>query len=348
MQTYSKAEKIQQLVGDATRIVIVQADNPDADSVGSALALEHILGDLGKQVYLYCGVDIPSYLRYLDGWDRVNKDLPSQFDLSIIVDASTITLFEKLAQSERQHWLAARPCIILDHHATTDNSIPFATISLIDDKSSSAGELIYHLSKQLVWPLSLDAQSSIMTAILGDTQGLTNQLASAETYQVMTDMVRAGVSRPALEELRREATKMAPTIYKYKAALIDRTEFEADGRLAVVVIPQSELIEYSPLYNPGPLIQPDMLSTAGVKVSIVLKKYDDGKITGAIRCNNTYGIAAELAEHFGGGGHAYASGFKITDGRPFNEVKSECIEFATDLLNNLEQGKTDETLQHSF
>jgi len=349
MQPYPEADKIQQLVGHAQRIVIIQADNPDADSLGSALALEHILGDLGKQAYLYCGVDIPSYLRYLTGWDRVLKDIPSQFDLSIIVDASTITLLEKLTQSEQQHWVAARPCIVLDHHAMTDNSIPFATVSLVDAANSSAGELIYHLSKQLEWPLSVEAQSNLMTAILGDTQGLTNQLASADTYQVMTDMIRAGVSRPALEELRREATKMAPTIYKYKAALIDRTEFEADGRLAVVVIPQSELVEYSPLYNPGPLIQPDMLATAGVKVSIVFKKYDDGKITGAIRCNNNFGIAAQLAEHLGGGGHAYASGFKIVDGRPFNEIKSECTEFATQLLNNLEQGKnSDETLQHSF
>jgi nanoRNase/pAp phosphatase (c-di-AMP/oligoRNAs hydrolase) len=59
-------EQIQQLVGDAQKIVVVQADNPDADSLGSALALEHILGDLGKDVYLYCGVDIPTYLRYLE------------------------------------------------------------------------------------------------------------------------------------------------------------------------------------------------------------------------------------------------------------------------------------------
>lgn len=337
-------EKINELVTSAQAIVVLQADNPDADSLGSALALEHILGDLGKDVALYCGVDIPGYLQYLSGWDRVSKDVPSQFDLSIIVDASTMTLFEKLSQSDQKHWVASRPCIVLDHHETTDNSIPFATVSLVDHTNSSAGELIYHLAQELSWPFSLDAQSNLMTAILGDTQGLTNQLATAETYQVVTNMIKAGVSRPALEELRRESTKMAPIIFKYKAELIKRTEFEADGRLAVVVIPQSELVEYSPLYNPGPLVQPDMLATEGVKVSVVLKKYDDGKITGAIRCNNNYGIAAKLAEHFGGGGHTYASGFKITSGRPFNEVKSECIEYAAQLLDKLEQGKSDETI----
>jgi nanoRNase/pAp phosphatase (c-di-AMP/oligoRNAs hydrolase) len=55
-----------------------------------------------------------------------------------------------------------------------------------------------------------------------------------------------------------------------------------------------------------------------------------------------------LAEHFGGGGHPYASGFKIQNGKPFNEVKSECIRVATELLAKLEQENTDETAQYAY
>src|SRR5689334_16031439 len=98
-------DKIKQLVEDAQSVVVVQADNPDADSLGSALALKHILGDLGKDVSLYCGVDVPSYLHYLAGWDRVQRDLPKQFDLSIIVDASTYTLFDQLQKTGQWPWL---------------------------------------------------------------------------------------------------------------------------------------------------------------------------------------------------------------------------------------------------
>ncbi|MEJ0073023.1 MAG: alpha/beta hydrolase [Candidatus Saccharibacteria bacterium] len=54
-------------------------------------------------------------------------------------------------------------------------------------------------------------------------------------------------------------------------------------------------------------------------------------------------IGDKLAEHFGGGGHSHSAGFKVQDGRPFNEVKSECIEFATQLLNNLEQEQPDDS-----
>lgn len=343
-----ETEKIKELVADAQKIVIVQADNPDADSLGSALALESILGDMGKSVYLYCAVDMPGYLRYMQGWDRILNDLPSQFDASIIVDASTMTLLEKLDQSGHMGWLANKPCIVLDHHETVEKTVPFATVMINDHSRASAGELIYMISKQLGWPLSQSAQEFIMTSILGDTQGLSNQLASAETYRIMADMIENGVSRPQLEELRREFGKMPPQIFRYKADLIKRAEFSADGRLATVEVPQDEINQYSPLYNPAPLIQNDLLQTSGVQLAIVFKVYADGKITGAIRSNPRAGVAAKLAEHMGGGGHAFASGFKIDGGRPFNEVKSECISFATQLLDKIDEGNTDETVQHTY
>lgn len=329
---YAEAKQIELIVSKAQKIVVLQADNPDGDSLGSALALEHILGDLGKDVHLYCAVDMPTYLRYMSGWDRVQKELPKEFDASIIVDASTMTLFERLEASPEKSWLGTRPCVVLDHHKTVENLIPFATVTINDPERSSAGELLYLLAKQLKWPVSLAAQELLMTSILGDTQGLTNQLATVETYRVMTDFVANGVDRPKLEELRRQAGKMPPEIYRYKAELIKRSQFAADGRVACVSVPQNEINEYSPLYNPAPLVQGDMLQTEGVSVAIVFKVYADGKITAAIRCNPDAPIGAKLAEHFGGGGHDYASGFKITDGRSFEKVKDECLQYLRELL----------------
>jgi phosphoesterase RecJ-like protein len=332
---YRQANSIKKIVNDAHKLVIVQADNPDADSLGSALALEHILEDLGKKVYLYCAVDMPTYLRYMPGWDRLQSELPQHFDASIIVDASTMTLLEKLTASGQQGWLASKPCIVVDHHETVDNAIPFSNVIINDPKRASTGELIYLLAKQLGWSVSAAAQEFLMSSILGDTQGLTNQLASAQTYRILAEFIENGVDRPALEERRREYGKMPPAIYHYKADLIKRTEFTAGGRLALVVIPQAEINEYSPLYNPAPLIQGDMLQTAGVELALVFKHYGDGKVTGAIRCNSMAPIGGQLAEHSGGGGHAFASGFKITNGRSVNEIKADCIQVATDLLNKL-------------
>lgn len=334
---YPGIDAAQELISRAKHILIIQADNPDADSLGSALALEQILGEMGKDISLYCAVDMPAYLRYLSGWDRVSKDLPGAFDLSIIVDASTMTLLDKFQNPRILKMFMAKQTIILDHHAITDNPIPFATVEINDGNLASTGQLIYHISKSLNWPLDTTSGEFIMNTILGDTQGLTNELATANTYRIMADLIDMGVSRPKLEETRREYSKMPESILRYKAELITRAELYDDGKIALVTVPQHEINEHSPLYNPAPLIQTDLLQTIGVQVAIVLKSYDSGRITAAIRANNGYSVAGKIAEHFGGGGHNYASGFKLEDGRPLHEVKSECISVASDLLSAAKQ-----------
>jgi len=326
-------ENILAAVSSAQKIVIVQADNPDADSLGSALALEHILGDLGKDVALYCGVNVPDYLRYLSGWDRVLDTLPNQFDLSIIVDASTYTLLDKLDKSGHMSWIKSRPCIVLDHHATVEKPLDFTNLQLVDANVSSTGELVFHLAITFGWHMNAQAAEHIMSSILGDTQGLMNDLTTPGTYRVMADLTELGANRARLEELRREYSKMPEKIYSYKGQLIAKTEFHASGKIALVHIPQKEINEYSPLYNPAPLIQFDMLQVRGVVLAVVLKSYDDGRVTAALRANSGYPVAAQLAEHMGGGGHDYAAGFKITDGRSYAEVKTEVMRFATNLLS---------------
>lgn len=347
---YSEAEKIHAVLQSAQSVVIIQADNPDADSLGSSLALEQILSEMGKTVHLYCGVEMPQYLQYMHGYDYVTNELPKQFDASIIVDTSALSLLQKLGDSGQQGWVAAKPCIILDHHNDTENNISYATTALIDATVSSTGELIYNLARQLNWPIDKVSGERIASAILGDTQGLTNNLARARTYRTMAELVELGVNRPELEDMRREYSKMDPSIFKYKAELILRTGFEHDNHIAYVAIPQSEINEYSPLYNPAPLIQADMLNTKGVGVALVFKYYNDGRILCSIRCNTGYGIAGDLAKAFGGGGHTYAAGFKIMGGKPMNEVKSECLRTATELLNKLNSTRDnpDEALQHTF
>ncbi len=331
----SDIDSIASIISEAKRIVVIQADNPDGDSLGSALALEQILGDMGKEPYLYCGVDIPDYLKHFPGWDRIRNEIPSQFDLSIIVDTSALVLMEKLESSPQRAWVASRPVIVLDHHAGVACDIPYATVVFNDADSVATGEVIYKLAKEFNWPLNLTANSYIASSILSDSMGLTAAGTTAGTYRVMADLIESGVDRPALEETRRAYMKMPETIFRFKAQLIDRTEFYGEGKLALAAVTHAEIMEYSPLYNPAPLIQSDMLQTDGVLTAVVLKHYNDGKVTGSIRCNSGGGVAAELAKHFGGGGHQYAAGFKITDGKSYESIKAECISKASELLDKI-------------
>jgi len=338
MTSYQQSKEVQQVIDKSQTVLIIQADNPDGDSLSSALALEQIIGDMGKEPHLYCAVDMPDYLKHLPGWDRVAKDMPAKFDVSIIVDTSAILLLDKLNTSSYRILVASKPVVVLDHHAEVKCDIPFASLVINDAKAVATGEVIYNLSSELDWSTNLQAKTFIASSILSDSLGLTSEGTSSDTYRIMADLIDGGVDRPALEEARRALSKMPEEIFRYKAELIKRTELHDEGHIALVTIPHAELMQYSPLYNPAPLIQNDMLQTEAVRVAIVLKQYSNGKITGAIRCGYNTKIAADLAKHFGGGGHPYASGFKVENGKSFSDIKSECIKLATVLLS--QQGES--------
>jgi len=333
--TYPEAEQIQQILAGAQRVVIIQADNPDGDSLGSALALEQILGDMGKDPYLYCGSGIPSYLSYLPGWDRVSKELPHQFDASIVVDTSAGSLLENLSESGQQGWIAAKPCIIIDHH-NVETTISFVAVTC-NHPAVATGEVIYELAQQLSWPLNLEAKNMLSIAIMADSLGLTTPATSARSIHIIAELVEGGVNIAELETKRREMMRKSPELTRYKGELLQRIEYFDNERVATVTIPWEEIQEYSPHYNPSMLVMEDMRLTTNTRVAIAFKIYSDGHLTAKIRANYGSPIAGALAEHFGGGGHSYSSGFKMDPkGRPFNEVKSECIQYATHLLDNLE------------
>lgn len=333
MQTYPEADQIKQIIDGAQRIIIMQADNPDGDSMGSALALEQIIGDMAKEPILYCGVDIPQYLTYLGGWDRISKDLPGKFDAAIIVDTSTETLFENLSKTGQRAWVAARPVIVIDHH-DVDATIPYAKVTC-NKHAVAAGEVIYELVQQLGWPLNLAAKNMLATAIMADSLGLTTDATTARSIAIISELVAGGVKIPMLEQARRELMRKSPEVTKYKGELLQRIEYFADNRVATVTIPWPEIETYSPQYNPSMLVIDDMRMTIGVQVAVSFKVYNDGHITGKIRANYGAPIANELAAHFGGGGHSYASGFKLMEKRSIADVKSECVRIAAELLDKL-------------
>jgi bifunctional oligoribonuclease and PAP phosphatase NrnA len=331
---YKEAPQIANAIEQAGKIVIIQADNPDGDSLASALALEEILGEQGKQVYLYCGVDIPSYLSYFPGSSRVSNELPNGFDMSIIVDTSSDSLIEQLDKQGAKGWLAAKPCLIIDHHATKP-TIGFADI-ICSYKAVATGEVIYELADQLGWELDIAASELLAMAILSDSLGLTSEATTARSIHIIAELVEKGVSLAQLESARRETMRREMQLIHYKGRLLQRVEFHAGNRIATVTIPYEEIVEFSPLYNPPMLVLDDMRLAKDTDVAIAFKLYSDGKITAKIRCNYGKGVGDKLAEHFGGGGHPYAAGFKLTDGQDFNTVKSEVISAAVKLLEELD------------
>lgn len=320
-----------EFVKDKNRICVIQAENPDGDSLGSAIALDYLLSD--KEVSLYCPVDVPKYLRYFTDWSRATNEFDFKADGYIIVDTAAEVLLSKLLDdSAIKNRLYNAPVLVIDHHETPDD-LNFPHESIIEVRPACA-ELIYSIAKDQNIEINVEAAEVIFQGILSDTLGLTSSSVTAETFEIAAELTRLGAVISDLEDRRREFMKKSPRILDYKADLIKRIEYSLDGELATVHIPWDDIREYSDEYNPNVLILEEMRLVEGVKVAVAVKTYPDGKVTGKIRTASEAPIAEKIAGYFGGGGHPQAAGFRTYD-TTYEEVVRDLVKIVPELLSDV-------------
>lgn len=322
-------KKFGEFVAGKNKICIIQAENPDGDSLGSAVALDYLLND--KDVSLYCPVDIPKYLRYFDDWSRITNEFDFQADGYIIVDTAAKVLLSKLLDDAAiRNRLYNAPVLVIDHHETEDD-LDFTHDSIIELRPACT-ELIYELATKNKMEILQPAAEALMQGIMSDTLGLTSTSVTARTFEICAELTRLGANNSELEEKRREFMKKSPRILDYKADLIKRVEYSLDGALATVHITWDDIQQFSDEYNPNVLILEELRLVEGVKIAVAVKTYPDGKITGKIRCSGSdTGIADKIAGYFGGGGHPFAAGFRTYD-MSYEEVVRDLVRIIPEML----------------
>lgn len=318
----------------SSHVSIIQAENPDGDSLGSALALEDILTALNKQVTLYCPVDIPKYLRYFTGWDRVSDEFDYTADLYIIVDTASKTLLDKALTPEATAQLNSSKTIVIDHH-DTESDLPFTHTLVSDSTAVATGEIIYHFVAEHDLVISQEGINQLLGSILSDSLGLMSEAVTPGTVTSVAALLERGGSIARVENARRQFMKKKPEILSYKGQLLQRVEYYLDNQLAVVHVPWEEIEKYSDSYNPGALVIDEMRLVEGVKLAVVLKTYPDGKLTGKLRANPEAKIAETVASYFGGGGHKYAAGFRVYEN--IDKILQELITATDKALKDYDQ-----------
>lgn len=311
-------------IDDASKIIIIQAENPDGDSLGSSLALEEILGGAGKDIIMYCPVEIPKYLRYFNGWDRVVSEFDASADMAIIVDTSADILLSKVLDTPGvRSYLESHTVVVVDHH-TTKSTLSFEHIPVFEDAVSSS-EVLYRLAVEAGWEIDSQAAEHLLAAQLADSLGLSIQTVTPESYRIAGELTKLGAHVATIEERRRDFMKKSPEILSYKGRLIGRIEYFLEGKLATVHIPWEDIQAYSDQYNPSVLVLDEMRLVEGVEVAVAIKTYPDGKATGKLRSNIP--VSETIASYFGGGGHPYAAGFRVYES--YDQLMQELIS-ATD------------------
>jgi bifunctional oligoribonuclease and PAP phosphatase NrnA len=324
---------LKKLVDGSKSILVLQPEKPDTDSMTTSLALEQILGELGKEVLLFCQDKIPNYISNFEGADRVIEEFPEKFDMTILVDTGGPSMISRTLE-KHQGKLVKKPFVVIDHHPTRE-PMPFETIDIIDGKATSTCEVVFELAELNGWKVNSAAANLMVPGIIADTRNLSISTVGAKEFRLMAKLVDLGANIFQIHESYRKMNTLSMELLQLKGRLLNRIETFADGKIAFLLVTPGELKQYSELHDPIDLVIYEMQRAEGVEVAVGMRNYggDSKKIKVSTRANMP--VAALACAEFGGGGHDRAAGCQFND-TVVGEAKAAFIKTLTAKIHEYE------------
>lgn len=285
---------------DVTLLAHVQ---PDADSLGSALALGIALHRRGVVVHVsFASPDrMPQTLQMLDVHALVvpPDQVPAAPEVLVACDAAEPSRLGSLAD----RLITATHSIMIDHHASNPG---FGGLQLLDPAAEATVVIVRRLLAAMGVPLDAEVARCIYAGLVTDTSNFLN--AGESAHRLAAELVAAGVD---VRELVRPLMYTHP--HAWLAALgraLQRAVLEPDaaGGLGLVhtTVPNADVDRFRAEEVDSVV---DMVrTTAEADVAAVFKQVAERRWITSLRSDGGIDVAA-VAGRLGGGGHPGAAGF---------------------------------------
>lgn len=192
-----KIQLFQSLIKKAQNIVISTHLHPDADGIGSEIALCLALKRSGKNVICVNEEPLMDRYRYLDpehsvvSYDDYLRSPPFEdVDLFIVVDTNALA---RIGAQVQKIVTKARNLLFIDHHPCPKE---LAAIHCIDTTMAATGELVGRLIQSINVPFDKDIALALYTSILIDTSSFRYPTVTAQTHRLIGDLMDTGIEPP--------------------------------------------------------------------------------------------------------------------------------------------------------
>ncbi len=303
--------KLKQLFETKQHFVITSHINPDADAIGSEVALARFLSDKGKSVTVLNQSETPDNLVFLTEIFPVHQYIAMQHetlilnaDCFIVVDTNSPIRFNVM-KGAVAHSNAFKICI--DHHLEHE---PFADEYIIDTDAPATGEILYHMMKAIdEKAISLPIAGALYAGIMTDTGSFRFPKTDSETHIIVADLLQRGVNQYEIFQQIYENGPLNKLQFLGKA--LNLIELYHEGKVAAMVLPYSIFAETKTKESDVDNLTQFVLGINGVVVGLVIIELERG-VKISFRSKGDIPVN-KLAKQFGGGGHKNAAGARITE-----------------------------------
>jgi phosphoesterase RecJ-like protein len=304
------------------RVLTVCHENPEADALGSALAVALAVEELGGRATPVCSDQVPSMYSFMPRIDRFRQDPEPGVEYDLIVVGDCGDLARVGAVLSRNAELFGRvPIVNIDHHISNTG---FGAIDWIDPQAAATCEMDTLLMPALGVPLTAAdgaIAASLIAGVVIDTANFQHPNTTPRTLRVAAELVAAGA--PLYETARLLYRTKPNRQLALFGRVLSRLQEELDGRLVWATLLEDDLAATGTDASDAEGLS-DLLSQSDSGELIVLFKQDAPDSTRiSVRTREGGLDATALTAHFGGGGHARAAG--ATVGLPLAEAEAAVL-----------------------
>jgi len=303
-------KSVTKLFSEKRNIILIPHSSPDADALGSCLALYHFFKSK-NEVNIISPNEYTEILNFLPGSENIlNYERDKENCENIINKGNVIfTLdFNSLGRARNLSSLISKSSattIMIDHHENPDN---YADITISNSKMSSTCEMVYDFICSIdKSKIDNKIATCIYTGIVADTGSFRFPSTTSKTLMVGSKLIDHGVNVTEIFE------KLHNNFQFNRLKLLGSTinNFKRIEGLPVVYTSITDNDQKVNNFKKGDSegFVNFGLSVADILCSVLfIEKKDEGLIKISFRSKGDFKVNIFASKYFNGGGHEHASG----------------------------------------
>ena len=303
-------KSVTKLFSEKRNIIFIPHSSPDADALGSCLALYHFFKSK-NEVNIISPNEYTEILNFLPGSENVLNYERDKEKCENIIDKGDVIFtldFNSLGRARNLSSLISKSSattIMIDHHENPDN---YADITISNSKMSSTCEMVYDficsIDKSII---DNKIATCIYTGIVADTGSFRFPSTTSKTLKVGSELINHGVNVTEIFE------KLHNNFQFNRLKLLGSTinNFKKISGLPVVYTSITDNDQKVNNFKKGDSegFVNFGLSVADILCSVLfIEKKDEGLIKISFRSKGDFKVNIFASKYFNGGGHEHASG----------------------------------------
>lgn len=324
-------EKLKHIILNNSSFLLTTHVNPDADAIGSEVALYYLLKKLGKKVFIINHSSTPYNMEFFNVGniihryeEELHKNIFNEVDVVVALDFNRAERTVRMEQGIRS---STKLKICIDHHQDPEN---FVDHFFVDTNYCATGHIIFDFIKSTkVAVLDLQIAEALYAAIMTDTGSFRFERTTSEVHKVVAELLEQGVNPEKVYDQLYDQSKFSKVRLLGRA--LNSIQLTGDGKIGYMVITQNDFVGLDAIESDTENFVNYNLSIENVVLGILFIELKNGfKVSFRSKGNIPVNL---LAKEFGGGGHTNASGARFFTNN-MQEMIPVIITKAITYLNN--------------